>query len=280
MAATNAIFITGGASGIGRATAIEFARHGWMVGLADIDEKGLAETAAMLPDARVSTHRLDVRDRAAWDGALAAFTAKTGGRLDVLFNNAGVACGGDFSGVSHVDHERVIDVNIKGVINGAEAGFPYLRDTPDSCLLNTCSAAGLVAGAGMAVYAVSKFGVRALTESLEIEWAPHGIRVASLMPGFIDTPMLQANRSGSNESVRDSVVNAGLEITPVEEVAKAAFAAIRSRETHIAVGKTARRMKFMTRWMPGMVRKGLAKQFSNRAENQGAESIVPAADRN
>jgi NAD(P)-dependent dehydrogenase (short-subunit alcohol dehydrogenase family) len=266
MSATKAIFITGGASGIGRATALEFARHGWFVGLADIDEKGLAETARMLPEGRVWTHRLDVRDRAAWDDALAAFTATTGGRLDVLFNNAGVARGGEFKDISHEDHELVIDVNVKGVINGAEAGFRYLRETPGSCLLNTCSAAGLMAGAGLAVYAVSKFGVRALTESLEIEWAPHGIRVASLMPSFIDTPLLEANRSGTNESVRESVIEAGLEITPVEEVARAAFAAISARDTHIVVGKTARRIKFMTRWFPGTLRKGLAKQLEkNRA---------------
>jgi NAD(P)-dependent dehydrogenase (short-subunit alcohol dehydrogenase family) len=264
METDKAIFITGGASGIGRATAIEFARHGWFVGLADVDERGMAETAAMLPLGRVSTHRLDVRNRAAWDEVLAAFAAKTGGRIHVLFNNAGVARGGAFADVSHEDHDLVIDVNVKGVINGAEAGFRYLRDTPGSCLLNTCSAAGLVAGSGLAVYAVSKFGVRALTEALEIEWAPHGIRVASLMPSFIDTPLLEANRSGTNESVRDSVVSAGLEITPVEEVAKAAYSAISVRDTHIVVGKTARRIRFMTRWLPGTLRKGLARQFNER----------------
>lgn len=261
MKAEKAIFITGGASGIGRATALEFARHGWFVGLTDIDEKGLSETAAMLPEGQVWTQRLDVRDRAAWDDALAAFTATTGGRLDVLFNNAGVARGGEFTSISHEDHELVIDVNLKGVINGAEAGFRYLSETPGSCLLNTCSVAGLLAGSGLAVYAVSKFGVRALTESLEIEWAPYGIRVASLMPSFIDTPLLEANRTGTNQSVRESVIEAGLEITPVEEVAKAAWAAIQSRETHIMVGKTARRAKFMARWFPGTLRKGLARQL-------------------
>lgn len=261
MGGTKSIFITGGGSGIGRATAVLFARHGWFVGLADIDEAGMAETAAMLPAGQASCHRLDVRDRAAWDEALTAFTAKSGGRLDVLFNNAGVARGGLFEDVSHADHELVVDVNIKGVINGAEAGFPYLKATPGACLLNTCSAAGLVAGAGLAVYAVSKFGVRALTEALEIEWSRHGIRVCSLMPSFIDTPLLEANRSGTNQSVRESVVEAGLEITPVEAVASAAWDAVHGTGTHVVVGKTAKRLKFMTRWLPGTVRKGLARQF-------------------
>lgn len=261
-----AIFITGGASGIGKATALHFARQGWLVGLADVNEAGLAETAALLPEGQSSIHVLDVRNRAAWDEALAAFVSKADGRLDVLFNNAGVARGGNFADISHEDHELVVDVNIKGVINGAEAGHKYLKDTPGSCLLNTCSAAGLVAGGGLAVYAVSKFGVRALTEALEIEWMPDGIKVVSLMPSFIDTPLLEANRSGTNQSVRESVVDAGLEITPVEEVAAAAWAAVHGRETHTVVGKTAKRLKFMVRWFPGTVRKGLARQLNGRTK--------------
>ena len=261
-----AIFITGGASGIGKATALHFARKGWFVGLADVNEAGLAETVKLLPEGQGSVHLLDVRNRAAWDEALAAFVSSAGGRLDVLFNNAGVARGGSFADVSHEDHELVVDVNIKGVINGAEAGYKYLKDTPGSCLLNTCSAAGLVAGGGLAVYAVSKFGVRALTEALEIEWMPDGIKVVSLMPSFIDTPLLEANRSGTNQSVRESVVDAGLEITPVEEVAEAAWAAVHGRETHTVVGKTAKRLKFMVRWFPGLVRKGLARQLNGRQQ--------------
>ena len=259
------IFITGAASGIGRATAIEFARRGWLVGLADVNEAGLTETAALLPAGQSSIHRLDVRDRAAWDVVLADFTKTSGGRLDVLFNNAGIARGGKFADIAHGDHDLLIDVNLKGVIYGAEAGFAYLRDTPGSCLLNTCSAAGMIAGPGLAVYAVSKFGVRALTEALEIEWAAHDIKVASLMPSFIDTPLLEANTSGTNHSVRDTVIGAGLEITPVVEVAEAAWAAVHGKQTHVAVGKTARRVKFMTRWLPGLARRGLARQAGQGA---------------
>ena len=260
------IFITGAASGIGRATAIEFARRGWLIGLADVNEAGLAETAALLSTGQSSIHRLDVRDRAAWEVVLADFVKTSGGRLDVLFNNAGVARGGKFADITHADHDLLIDVNLKGVIYGAEAGFPYLRDTPGSCLLNTCSAAGMIAGPGLAVYAVSKFGVRALTEALELEWAAQDIKVASLMPSFIDTPLLEENTSGTNHSVRDTVIGAGLEITPVAEVAEAAWAAVHGKQTHVVVGKTARRVKFMTRWLPGMARRGLARQLGKDAE--------------
>lgn len=257
-----AIFITGGASGIGRATASLFASKGWFVGLADINRAGLAETAALLPPGQSSTHMLDVRDRANWDVALTDFCAASGGRLDVLFNNAGVARGGQFADVSHEDHDLLVDVNIKGVINGAEAGFRYLKETPGSCLLNTCSAAGMIAGPGLAVYAVTKFGVRALTEALEFEWQPHGIKVASLMPSFIDTPLLEANTSGTNQSVRDGVLESGLEITPVVAVAQAAWDAVHGNQTHVVVGKTAKRLKFLTRWMPGVARRGLGRQFA------------------
>src|ERR1700712_723986 len=88
-----AIFITGGGSGIGRAVARHFAAQGWFVGLADIDAAGLRETAALLPGGQSSSHRLDVRDRAAWDEVLAEFAALAG-RIDVVFHNAGVAHGG------------------------------------------------------------------------------------------------------------------------------------------------------------------------------------------
>ncbi|MBA4353483.1 MAG: short-chain dehydrogenase, partial [Novosphingobium sp.] len=82
--ARKAIFITGGASGIGRAVALRFAQSGWFVGLADIDEGGLASTAALLPSGHSSCHRLDVRDRQGWDAALADFARGTGGRIDVV----------------------------------------------------------------------------------------------------------------------------------------------------------------------------------------------------
>ena len=262
-----AIFITGGASGIGRATAELFALKGWFVGLADVNKAGLAETAALLPHGQSSTHVLDVRDRVQWSIALTDFWAASGGRLDVLFNNAGVARGGQFADVSHDDHDLLIDVNIKGVVNGAEAGFNYLKETPGSCLLNTCSAAGLVAGPGLAVYAVTKFGVRALTEALEIEWQQHGIKVSSLMPSFIDTPLLEANTSGTNQSVRDGVLEAGLEITPVSAVAQAAWDAVHGNQTHVAVGKTAKRLKFLIRWMPNMARRGLGRRFADGVAN-------------
>jgi NAD(P)-dependent dehydrogenase (short-subunit alcohol dehydrogenase family) len=257
--AAKSIFITGGASGIGRAVAQHFAGRGWFVGLADMNETGLAETASLLPVGMTSCHRLDVRDRKAWDAALTDFCAKTDGKLDVLFNNAGVARGGQFGDVSTLDHDLLIDVNFKGVVYGAEAALPWLRQTSGSCLLNTASAAALYGAPGLATYAATKFAVRGLTESLDIEWEPLGIKVRSLMPGFINTPLLDITTSGTNRTARDGVIDSGLEFTPVESVAQAAWDSVHGTKVHSPIGKTAKRLTFLARFLPGLLRRQLGK---------------------
>ena len=144
-----------------------------------------------------------------------------------------------------------------GVLFGAQAAYPYLQKTaPGSCLLNTASAAGIYGTPGASVYSATKFGVRAITESLDGEWAADGIDVRSLMPSFIDTPLLDHNPNArSNEDIRQRVTGAGLEITPVADVAAAAWAAIHGDKLHTVVGKTAKTLAFGARWLPGRVRK-------------------------
>jgi NAD(P)-dependent dehydrogenase (short-subunit alcohol dehydrogenase family) len=254
MTTRKSIFITGGGSGIGRAVAQHFAAKGWFVGLADINKPGLAESAALLPAGGSSQHVLDVRDRLQWKAALADFATASGGRLDVLFNNAGVGHGGPFAEVTHANHDMLVDVNFKGVMYGAEAGFDLLKQTPGSCLLNTASAAAIYGGPGLAVYAATKFAVRGLTESLDQEWQAHDIKVRSLMPSFIDTPLLDGASAGTNLSVRETVREAGLEFTPLEEVAQKAWDAVHGKNVHMLVGKTARRLSFAVRWMPWLIK--------------------------
>ncbi len=255
------IFITGAGSGIGRAVARKFAGEGWFVGLSDISEAGLRETAALLPAGAWSSHRLDVRDRAGWDTALGACAeagAKAGGgRIDAVFNNAGIPIGGKLAELGADEIERALDINLKGAIFGAAASYPWLKaSAPGSCLLSTASAAGIYGTPGASVYSATKFGVRALTESLDGEWAEDGILVRDLMPGFIETPLLDhAPNRASNEDIRGRVVGAGLEITPVETVADAAWAAVHGDRLHTLVGKTARRLNFVAKWLPGQLRK-------------------------
>lgn len=258
--ARKAIFITGGASGIGRATAQLFAGRGWFVGLADIDAVGLAETAALLPSGATSQHVMDVRERAAWDAALAEFTAASDGRLDVLFSNAGVGTGGRIADMTTEAIERTIAINLTGVLHGAAAGYPHLKATPGSVMVSTSSAAGIYASAGMSVYSATKFGVRALTESLDREWAADGIRARTIMPSFIDTPLLDSVTSGSNATIRETVRAAGLEFTALDVVAQAVWDAAHGKRVHTVVGKTARRLQFATRWAPWLLPDRLAKR--------------------
>jgi NAD(P)-dependent dehydrogenase (short-subunit alcohol dehydrogenase family) len=250
------IFITGGGSGIGRAIAIRFANAGWFVGLGDVNAAGMAETEALLPGGFAYCHKFDVADRAAWDDALRIVSVAAGGRIDVVVNNAGISLGGPLEEYETDEIDRILDVNLKGAIYGAQAAYPYLKaSAPGSCLINTASAAALYGMANQSLYGATKAAVRSLTESLDAEWAPDGIRVRSLMPSFIDTPLLQntPNRK-RNAIIRDAVVEAGLEFTPVEEVAEAAWQAVHGDRLHHLVGKTARKLRFIAKWTPGKLR--------------------------
>lgn len=256
MSQRKSIFITGGGSGIGRAIALYFAQREWFIGLGDIDREGMAETQRLIGNGFCYSRQFDVRDRAAWDVALAAFATAAGGQIDVMVNNAGVPLGGLLTDNSTAEIERCLDINLKGALFGAQAAYPYLKKSaPGSCLLNTSSAAGIYGTAGSSVYSATKFGVRALTESLDAEWFADGIKVRSLMPSFIDTPLIKHPLNASTpEAIETVVTSAGMEITPVLEVAQAAWNAVRGEKLHTAVGKTARQMAFASRWMPGRLR--------------------------
>ena len=190
MSEVKAIFITGGGSGIGRAVARLFASRGWRVGIADVNESGLAESIALIGGGMAQSYVMDVRDRDAWAATLDAFTHASGGRLDVLHNNAGIGTGGPLAEADFDELDRTVAINLMGVINGARIGHAYLAKTPGSCLLNTASASAIYGSSGLATYSATKFGVRALTEALDGEWNGAGIKVRDIIPGFIETPLL------------------------------------------------------------------------------------------
>lgn len=255
------LFVSGGGSGIGRAVARRFAAAGWHIALADIDPAGMAETGALLPPGQWSAHALDVRDAAQWDAALAkaaaaAAAAGAGGRIDVVANNAGIPLGGALVAATPGEIEQVVAVNLTGALLGARAAHRWLAAAgPGACLLNTASAAAIHGAPNTATYAATKAGVRALTEALDAEWARDGIAVRSLMPGFVETPLLAHPPQGAVPgTIRDVVLRAGLEILPVEAVAEAAWRAVHGRRLHTTVGPTARRLAFAARWMPGLLR--------------------------
>lgn len=184
------VFITGAAAGIGRATAELFAARGWFVGLYDVNEAGVRALVQQLGTDRGIAGRLDVTDAAQFERALAQFFQAAGSRLDLLFNNAGIAFCNDFEQIPLARHHATVDVNLKGVINGCYLALPYLRQTPGARVVSMCSASAIYGAPSFAAYSATKFAVRGLSEALNIEWHRHGIRVMDVMPLFVDTPMV------------------------------------------------------------------------------------------
>ena len=187
-----AIFITGAAAGIGRATAQRFAAAGWFVGLYDVATEVLEALQRELGSNNAVTGRLDVADPVAVAAALAAFSLASGGRLDVMFNCAGIVSTGDFETIPLARHHQIVDVNLKGVINGAHAALPYLKATPGARLISMASASAIFGPPAFASYAATKFAVKGLSEALSIEWARYGIRVMDVLPLFVATPMVNS----------------------------------------------------------------------------------------
>jgi NAD(P)-dependent dehydrogenase (short-subunit alcohol dehydrogenase family) len=193
-----AIFITGAASGMGRETARLFAEKGWFVGAYDVDEEGLASLERELGAERCVARRLDVTNKADYDAAVGEFATRSGGRLDLLFNNAGVGEGGWFEDVPYEAALRVVEVNLIGVLNGIYAALDLLKATANSLCFTTSSSSATYGMPRIAVYSATKHAVKGLTEALSLEFARHGVRVADVLPGMIDTPILTRtpNRSG------------------------------------------------------------------------------------
>lgn len=229
------IFISGAAAGIGRATALHFARRGYRVGAYDIDLGGLAtlggEVAGQNGDIVIG--KLDVTDAGDWARQLAAFTGSSR-RLDILVNNAGVLSHGRFEAIPLLSQRRMVDVNIYGTLAGLHTAFPYLRDTPGAQVVNLCSASAIYGQPELATYSATKFAVRGLTEGLELEWRRHGIRVIAMWPLFVATGMVDGVQT-------KSVKTMGVRLT-AEQVAEDIYAATRPTRTwlprvHYPVGR-------------------------------------------
>src|SRR5690554_2626786 len=183
------ILITGAGSGIGLATARLFHERGWTVGLLELDPAALEAAAAQLGSERVWQRAVDVTDAAALKAAIDAFAEAQAGRLHCLFNCAGLLDIGRFEDVDLARHERMMRVNVLGVLNGCHAAFPYLKATPGARVVNMSSASALYGVPQFASYSASKFAVRGLTEALNLEWAEHDITVSDIMPPFVSTNM-------------------------------------------------------------------------------------------
>ena len=240
------LFVTGGAQGIGFATAQFFADKGWFVGLADINGPGLDRARAALGAANAVTVPLDVRDRAQWGAALTRFADATGGRVDVLLNNAGLLSYGFFDDLTDEEIDRIVDVDLRGTLNGARAGLPYLKRSR-GCLVNVASCAALYGSPKYAVYAATKAGVRALSEALDIEFARFGVRVRCILPWTLETAILDSASSSSATTIRDDIRATGQAVYPVEDAARVIWRAIHEDGLHYIVGAQGEEMATLVR---------------------------------
>jgi NADP-dependent 3-hydroxy acid dehydrogenase YdfG len=180
--------ITGGASGIGAALAQALVNQGASVVIADRDGRSAAELATRL-GARAESTELDVRDGAGFTTTIASVWARHG-RIDYLFNNAGIASVGEVRHHSLDDWNEVVDVNLRGVIHGVASVYPRMIAQGFGHIVNTSSLSGLCALPGGAAYAATKHAIVGLSRSLRIEAKAHGVRVSVLCPGPVRTRLL------------------------------------------------------------------------------------------
>jgi NAD(P)-dependent dehydrogenase (short-subunit alcohol dehydrogenase family) len=193
--------VTGGARGIGAATCRELASLGAEVVVTDVlDDEGTALTDAVRQSGhKASYQHLDVADENAWSDGVAEVIARSG-RLDILVNNAGIGTFEDVEAESLEGYRRVIGINQIGVWLGMRAVIPQMRAQGGGSIINVSSIFGAVGGFGGSVaYHASKGAVRLMTKNAAIRYAKEGIRVNSIHPGFIDTPMVEVAKGTEME---------------------------------------------------------------------------------
>jgi len=240
VSATQSIFITGAAAGIGCETARLFAGRGWRVGACDANADALAALQQELGE-RIVTYPTDVRDRAAVAAAIGDFAARNDGRLGAVFANAGVLFMGPDETLTPAQKDLLVDVNARGVIHTVDAAFPCLARTPGSCLVAMVSTSAEYGSPLHAVYSATKFFVRGLTEALAIEYRAHGIRVAGIYVSYVQTSMVL------DAPVRPpSIDRLGVRVPP-QRVAQTVWKAVHGRRVHWRIGLDARAVHFAVR---------------------------------
>ena len=257
--------VTGAGSGIGRALAQQLAEAGSALAIADIDEKGLAETAASLPtkEATVSTHVLDVSDENGFRSFAKDVTARHG-RVTLLINNAGVALIGTFEELSLDDLRWLMGINFWGVVYGVTYFLPILKQQPRAQIVNLSSVFGMIAPVGQSAYSASKFAVRGFTEAIRHELEGTSVFVSCVHPGGIHTPIARHARLGARapQSKQKEAVALFDKMTPTSPEAAAAriLKGVERREPRILIGRDAGQIDIVQRLRPATYWKVMAKK--------------------
>lgn len=265
--------ITGAGSGIGRALATELARRGAHLALSDVNSEGLAETVGRCEGlgVKVTSQVLDVADRDAvfaWADAVAA----EHGKVNLIFNNAGVALGATVESMSYEDIQWLMSINFWGVVNGTQAFLPHLFESGDGHVINVSSVFGLVSIPTQSAYNAAKFAVRGFTDALRIELdvADRGVSATTIHPGGIKTNIARNARfdpessppGTSSKSIGDEFERIAL--TKPSKAAKQILAAVEKNRRRALIGPDAKVFDLISRLPAGLYQSVLVKGAKRR----------------
>ena len=250
--------ITGAASGIGRALALELSRRGCDLALADRDEAGLKALAGEIGSgSTVSVHRVDV-GKASEIKQFAQEATTAHPSLQILINNAGVALLGQFEEIDQAQMEWLFDINFWGVVHGTRAFLPHLKTRPEAHIVNLSSIFGIIAPPGQSAYAAAKFAVRGFSESLrhELQITGSPVKLSVVHPGGVATNIARNSRTGvgvSDNARRSQSIERfeqAARTTP-KAAALRIIRGIEKNEPRILIGNDARFMDILQRLRPG-----------------------------
>jgi short-subunit dehydrogenase len=223
------IFITGAASGIGRETALYFAKEGWFVGITDVNEKLLLTLEKEIGKSNCYLSPMDVTNINSVQNVIDEFSKQTGGHIDLLFNNAGVIKFGMFENIALSDVHRIVDINLKGILNCTHYALKYLKKASNARIVNMASTSAIYGIPDLAVYSATKRAICALTEALDIELEKYNITVCDILVPFTNTPLLDVD-----EKIY-VIEKMGINIEP-EVVAKTVWRASQKKKLHWKIG--------------------------------------------
>ena len=242
--------ITGAGSGIGRALTRKIAKNGCRLALADIDSIGLQETIGMLPKScRAIGYKLDVSDRSSFQEFVKHVVADFG-QVDIVINNAGVIRLHSIQNSSYEDYEISLNINVWGVLYGCKEFLPYLRSRPEAWLVNISSGAGIVCHAKYSSYNMSKFAVRALTESLRDELRGTNVAVMCVFPGGVDTNILKSCVHSKDATDDLDALRGTLRQMSSDEAAEAIIKGMIRKKNRVLVGRDVKIMDYVARLFP------------------------------
>ncbi|MGV0793367.1 SDR family NAD(P)-dependent oxidoreductase [Mycolicibacterium sp. XJ1819] len=244
--------VTGAGSGIGQALAVELGRSGASVAISDVDTEGLAVTEERLKaiGAPVKADRLDVTEREAFE-LYADAVAEHFGKVNQIYNNAGIAFAGDIEISQYKDIERVMDVDFWGVVNGTKVFLPHLISSGDGHVVNISSIFGLFSVPGQAAYNAAKFAVRGFTEALRQEMlvAGHPVKVTTVHPGGIKTAIARnmTAAEGLDKTELAQTFDKKLASTSPEKAARIILDGVRRNRARVLVGADAKVLDLIVR---------------------------------